>query len=195
MYEVGIWFIWLLDAAILALLALGAMIAIFIKRSKYQRESLGCIRAEILLPTGYAEYHTVPSDLNAKTLSIGNFIYFLNPDKRRWGKHPMNPFMGLSWLQVPIRVETWFKDVAEPMRETYDKIIATGAEIKAITREIQATTAAMQIQEIDERQEELTKAISNQPNKNIVYGVLGGGLLLNLLILFLLAQAVGVFGG
>ena len=192
MYEVGIWFIWLLDAAILAIIACAVLVMIFIKRGKYAKEAVGKIRAEIQLPTGWSEHHTVPIDDNAKSVTVGNFIYLLNPEKRRYGRHPMNPFMGLAWLQAPIRIESWAKDNPEPVRVTYDKTIATAAEIKAITREIQATTVAMQIQEIDARQKELTHAIANQPNKIIVYIGLGLCAIASIVCLVYIIQLAGI---
>lgn len=131
------------------------------------------IRAEIRLATGWSEFFVVPCEQNDKSVTIDNFIYILDPNKRRFGKHPMSPFLGLSWLQVPMRIETWDKDIPDPIRGNKDKeAVATAAEIKAMTREIQATTAAMQIQEIDAQQKELVRAISNQPNKMIVYVLL-----------------------
>lgn len=192
MYEVGSWFVYLLDVAILAILAFIVLVMIFIKRGRYAKDAIGKIRAEIQLPTGWSEYHTIPIDDNAKSVTINDFIYILNPDKRRFGKHPMSPFMGLMWLQVPIRVETWAKDITEPMRATYDKIIATSAEIMAMTREIQATTAAMQIQEIDARQKELTNAIANQPNRMIVYIGLGLCAIASIICLIYIIQLVGL---
>jgi len=192
MYEVGSWFVWLLDGAILAILFAVALILIFIKRNSNNKDALSKIRAEIILPTGWSEYHTVPCDVNAKTVSVGDYIYTLNPQKHRYGKHPMNPFMGLSWLQVPIRIETWMKDNTEPVRGDYSHQVATAAEIKAMTREIQATTAAMEIQEIDQRQKELTNAISNQPNKVIVYIGLALASLASIVSLILVWQLVSI---
>jgi len=195
MYEVGNWFIYLMDAAILTILAFIALVMIFIKRSQYAKDAVGKMQAEIQLPTGWSEYHIVPVDDNAKSVTVGNFIYLLNPEKRRYGKYPMSPFMGLRWLQVPIRIESWGKDNPEPIRQTYDKVIATSAEIKAMTREIQATTAAMQIQEIDARQKELTNAITNQPNKSIVYIGLGLAALASIVCVVYIVQLVELVAG
>lgn len=169
MYEVGPEFIILLDLAILAIIAFVIGIALFIKKGQYAKEAVGKLRAEIQLPTGWSEFHIVPIDDNAKSVTVDNFIYMINPEKRRFGVHPLRPFMGLAWLQSPIRIETWFKDNPEPMRQAYDATIATSAEIHAITREIQATDAAMRIQEMDARQQQLENALANQPNKTIVY--------------------------
>ena len=195
MYEVGTWFLWLMDAAILAILGFIVLVMVFIKRNRYAKDAVGKLSAEIQLPTGWSSYYTIPVDDNAKTVTIDDFIYFLNPEKRRFGKYPMAPFMGLKWLQVPIRIESWAKDNPEPIRWSYDKSVATSAEIKAMTREIQATTAAMQIQEIDARQQELTNAISNQPNKMIVYIGLGLCALASVICLVYIIQLAGLMTG
>lgn len=184
-YEVGIWFVYLIDFAVLAIFGMIALIFIFIKRNQYQKEAVHKIRAEIRLATGWSEYFVIPCEENDKSVTIDNFIYMLDPKKRRFGKHPMNPFMGLSWLQVPVRCETWDKDCPDPIRHKDDQTtVATSAEIKAMTREIQATTAAMLIQEIDAQQKELVKAIGNQPNKMVVYV---------LLVVSVLASVAGIF--
>ena len=190
MYEVGGWFVHLMNIGILALIATGAMIAILYKRGQYQKQAQVCIRAEIQLPTGWNEYHTVECDFNAKSLDIENFTYLLNSAHRRWDKHPRNPILGLTWLQVPIRIESWEKDNPEPIRPTYEKIIATAAEIKAISREVQAANSAMEIQEIDNRQKELINAITNQPNKMIVYVMLGAAVLISGISAFMLFQGL-----
>lgn len=195
MYEVGNWFIYLMDAAILAILAFILLVMMFIKRNKYAKDALNKIRAEIQLATGWNEYHIVPCADNDKSVEVGNFVYMLNPERRRYGKHPLSPFMGLSWLQVPIRIESWAKDNPEPIRPTYDKIVATSAEIKAMTREIQATTAAMQIQEIDARQKELTNAIANQPNKTVVYVMLGLCAVASVVCVVYIVQLVELIAG
>ncbi len=183
---------YLMNGAILAILFSIAIIAVLVKRSKYAKEANGSIRAEIQLPTGWSEYHTVPCNPDAKSVDVKDFTYMLNPARRRYGKHPMNPFMGLSWLQVPIRIESWYLDNPEPIKVPEDKIVATSAEIKAMTREIQATTAAMEIQEIEARQKELTNAILNQPNKTVVYVLLAAVSLVSIITLIVLAQLAGV---
>jgi hypothetical protein len=182
MYEVGSWYIYLLDGAILAIIGMVLMVVVIFKRGKYQKEAEQCIRCEIHLPTGWSEYYVVPCDISAKCVTVKDFIYTIDPHQRRYGKHPLNPFLGLGMLQVPVRIESWYQDNPEPMRQSYETTIATAAEIKAITREVSATTAAMQIQEIEARQNELVKAISNQPNKAVVY---------ILLIIAIIASVVG----
>ena len=190
-YEVGAWFIYLIDGAILAVIGIVLLILIMVKRGKYQKEATNCIRAEIQLPTGWSNYFTIPCDSNAKSVSIDNSIYLLDPNKRRWGRHPMNPFMGLTWLQVPIRIETWSKDIPEPLRLEQKTTIATADEIKAITREIQATNAAMMIQELESQQKELVNAISNQPNKILVYVLMGIAVAASIGSLIMIYQLAG----
>jgi len=125
MYEVGSWFVYLLDGAILAIIAFIALIMVFLKRNRYQKEAVNKLRAEIQLPTGWSDYFVVDVNDNARTVTVGKFVYFLNPEKRKYGKHPLNPFMGLSWLQVPIRTESWAKDNPEPIQASYE-VIETG---------------------------------------------------------------------
>jgi len=122
MYEVGSWFVYLLDGAIIAIIAFIALIMVFVKRNRYQKEAVNKLRAEIQLPTGWSDYFVVDVNDNARTVTVNNFIYFLNPEKRKYGKHPLNPFMGLSWLQVPIRTESWAKDNPEPIQASYEVI-------------------------------------------------------------------------
>jgi hypothetical protein len=130
MYEVGSWFVYLLDGAILAVLAFIAIVMVFVKRGQYAKQAEKSIRAEIQLPTGWSEYHVVPCDDNAREIEVrdgdkSSGKYMLNPERRRYGKHPMNPFMGLSWLQVPIRIEAWAKDNPEPIKPSYEFIEVT----------------------------------------------------------------------
>lgn len=52
MYQVGPWFVYLMNAAVLALIALGVLIGILKKRGEYAKVSAGKILAEVWLPTG-----------------------------------------------------------------------------------------------------------------------------------------------
>lgn len=206
MYEVGQWFVWIIDAAVIAVVGMFAMVFILYKRGVYQKKAVTCILAEILLPSGWPQYHIVPCAIDSRSISIdqgvdkdgkplGDFVYMLNPKRRRYTLYPQNPIMGLKWLQVPIRTETWFQDNPEPIQEDYSNKIATAAEIKAVTREIQATAVAMEVQEMEARQKELIKAISNQPAKMIVYIGLGCAALFSLVSLIIVAQMAGISMG
>lgn len=183
------WVTYVVDVAILLVIALAIMIAIFVKRNRYQREAETCIRAEIQLPTGWSKYYVVECDPNDKTISVENFLYALDPKNKRFGRHPLVPFMGLRILQVPIRVETWALDNPNPLRVDRQQAgDLTSMEIKAMTREIQAAAAAMHIQEIDERQQELTKTIMRIPDKIIVYVLCGAAAVFSLIGMVIIAQ-------
>lgn len=185
--------VYLMDLAFLAVLGIAALVAIFIKRGKYQKEAEGCIRGEIELPTGWTYYSVVECDMNAKSVTIDGYVYTLHPEYTRWGKHPLNPFMGIKALQVPIRVEKWFKDNTEPMhRPEDDTTIATAAMINAMVTEHVAVAAAMDIQEVNDRQKELTFAIANQPNKMVVYIGIGVAVLFSFIAMVIVAQLGGV---
>ena len=60
MYQVGPWFVYLMNAAVLALVALGIVIGILRKRGEYARVSAGKILAEVWLPTGRSVYVLAP---------------------------------------------------------------------------------------------------------------------------------------
>lgn len=188
MHEVGSWFVYLIDLAVLCILGMIALVLIFLKKGTYQKEAEGCVRAEIELPTGWAEYHIVPCEFNAKSVVVDNFEYLLHPKERRYGKHPMKPFMGISWLQVPIRRESWYLDNAEPIRKSYEEPVATAKEINAMRNEMAASTAAMEIEEIKAQSKVINRAIANQPNKWVVYGGIGGAILLGFITLVVVFQ-------
>ena len=190
MYEVGEWFVYLMNLAILAVLGVIVLIAILRKRGQYQKEAQLCVQAEVWQPTGWAEYHTVKCSMNAVTVDIGGFTYRLNPDKKRWGMHPRLPFIGLRSLQVPIRKETWYKDKPEPITDPKTNLSPlTAAELKAIQREGRATMAARHSQQLEAANKQVIEAIANQANKAYVYlglGIIGIGVVVMVVRLFLM---------
>lgn len=173
MYQVGIWFVHLMNVAILAIIGVVVLIAIYVKRGHYMRDATRCIQAEILLSTGWPEYHTVRCGASDEWVTIKGYAYKLDPTKRGWGLHPRIPFLGLTALQVAIRKETWYKDNPNPVHRDKEVPEVTAAEIHAKTREATAIAAGAQIVEMDARQKQLVNAIANQPNKVYVYLGLG----------------------
>lgn len=174
MYEVGPWFVHLMNLAILAIVGVVILVAILVKKGQYQKEAAKCIQVELLTATGWPEYHTVRCGIDDAWVKVGNAQYKLNPDQKRWGFHPRLPLMGLASLQAPIRKETFYKDnpnyVAFPEKKAPE---ITAAEIQAKTREAAAIAAGAEIVEIEARQHQLVEAIANQPNKMVVYVGLG----------------------
>ena len=175
MYEVGIWFVHLMNLAILSIVGVVIAVAILVKKGQYQKEAAKCIQAEMLTATGWPEYHTVKCGINDEWVKVGNGEYKLDPNHKRWGFHPRLPFMGLASLQVPIRRETWYKDAPKslPVFPQQNSPEITAAEIQAKTREAAAIAAGAEIVEIEARQRQLVDAITNQPNKMVVYVGLG----------------------
>lgn len=186
MYEVGAWFTWLLNGAVLAIVGLAVLIYVIRQKEHYRKEAETKIQAEIQLSTGFSEFHTVPCGISDKSVTIGGFEYFLNPNEIRWGMHPRNPVLGLRALQTPIRKESWAKDNANPIRPKYDKHLLTAAEMKALNNEVLAADLAMRIQESEARDKEMTRAMTNQPNKTYVYAglaAIGVGIVVMVIIL------------
>jgi len=174
MYTVGGWFVYLMNLAILAVVGIIVLVVIQVKKGQYLKDAAGKIQVEIWLATGYREYHTIPCDLNAKTITIGGSTYTLNPNRMRWGRHPRLPFMGLASMQVPIRLESWFQGVKEPIAHPQEQVNSLSAqELRALMRQGRATLIARHSQLLEAGQKGLVNAIANQPNKVVVYALLG----------------------
>lgn len=187
----------LIDIFIIMVAVTAVVILYHIKRNKYAREASHNIMCEIEQPTGFCEYHVLPCDLSADSVTINNIVYFLNPEHIRWGKYPLMPFMGFQSLQVPIRKEQWYQDNPNPKYAWTEEdglpYYVTGAIIDAKVKEIQASMIGMDIQEAEERQAELTYAITNQPNKLVVYILLGTTIVTLGVLSLMVAQIGGVF--
>lgn len=207
MYEVGSWFVILMNGAILAILGAVALVAIYVKRAQYQKEAEKSIQAEIIQPSGHSKFYTVRCGQDAKSVDIGGGTYYFDfpatdtsvPDQkkkvdplspesseeednvekpgneRRWGKHPVLPFMGLATLQVPIRKETWYLGNPLPQRLGPAPSTAyTALEIAAMKRGAISSAGTVKLAENEARQKQLQATIANQPNKNYVYAGLAG---------------------
>jgi hypothetical protein len=182
MYEVGPWFVYLMNLAILAIVAMIVLIYMRVKDGQYLREAEGCIQAEIIMPTGHSKFYTVKCGVNDEWIEVAGGRYKLNKDKREWGLHPRLPFMGIRSLQRQIRKETWYLDNPDPAHKKVETPAVTAAEIKAMVREAAAITAGAEAVELQARQKQMVEAIANQPNKTVVY-VLLAGIAIGLLVL------------
>lgn len=173
MYTVGIWFVHLMNIAILAIVAVIVLSYIQVKKGQYLREAATCIQCEIKMPTGHDEYHTVPLVVSAEWVEIKGINYNLPKEVKNWGLHPRLPFMGLRSLQVQIRKCTWYFDNPNPYYRDDKTPEVTAAEIGAMTKEATAVAAGIAAVELKSQQEQMIKAIANQPDKTIVYVMLG----------------------
>ncbi len=204
MYEVGAWFVYLMNGAILAILAVVALVAILVKRNQYAKEAKECILVEILMPTGWSVYRVVkplpdgwvkvgkgdyklavgednPGTLTDEERCQRRKEYKLNTAAKRWAYYPMRPFLGLKALQVPIRTESFYYNNPEPITWPEHRVKVTAVDAQAHTRQMDAMNVGVQIQESDARQKQLVEAINNQPNKIVVYIMLGGAILVGVM--------------
>jgi len=175
----------------LAVLLVAILMAIALwKKYNYEKDVLGKIKAEIRLPSGRSMYYYKPCEEEAETVDINQFTYFLNPHLKRWHKHPSTPFLGMKWLQSDIRTECWDLNVATPVHSAPSPISAS--EINAKIRQIQAIRMVAEEQELQASNEMVKMAIANQPNKWVVYGIAGAGLVATIATLVIVAQVGGV---
>ena len=173
MYTVGIWFVHLMNIAILAIVGIIILAYIQTKKGQYLTEAARCIQCEIKMPTGHDEYYTVPLEVSAEWVEIKGIKYNLPKDVKNWGLHPRLPFMGLHSLQVQIRKCTWYFNNPNPYYRDDKTPDVTAAEIGAMAKEATAVAAGIAAVELKSQQEQMVKAIANQPDKTVVYVMLG----------------------
>lgn len=171
MYTVGIWFVHLMNIAILAIVGVIVLGYIQAKKGQYLREAATQIQCEIKMPTGHDEYYTVPLEVSAEWVEIKGVKYNLPKGKevKNWGMHPRLPFMGLRSLQVQIRKCTWYFNNPNPFYRDDKTPEVTAAEIGAMSKEATAVAAGVAAVELKSQQEQMIKAIANQPDKTVVY--------------------------
>ena len=194
---------------------------LFLMSWRNVKNTEGKMIAEIWEPSGYPVRHLVKIEETGKTVEVGEITYCLSKEhgpeelktqthtypSRRYVLYPTKPFLGLKFLQVTLRIESWEKNNPEPIRPFYGRVdpkdgkfisgqlTVTGAEWSAQKREIQATTLAMSIQENEARQKEFMKVINNQPSKMIIYLGLGVCAIASIASAIMIFQVVGVVGG
>ena len=56
MYEVGSWFVWVINLAVLSFIGIGILIWVLRQRNKHARDAYGKVLAEVQLPTGRSIY-------------------------------------------------------------------------------------------------------------------------------------------
>lgn len=189
MYTVGSWFPHLMNLAILAIVAVAVFGALFYYKGKYANEARGKIMAEVRMPSGWDHYEIVRPFPDG-WVRIGKGDYKLAPEvadkikegnpqpftipSKRWAMYPMRPFMGLRWLQVPIRKESWYYGDPNPVMWPENQIQVTAVDAQAHTREMDAMKIGMAVQEAEARQSALLDAFRKIPDKTVIYVMLGG---------------------
>jgi len=173
MYTVGIWFVHLMNLAILAIVGVVILSYIQVKKGQYLKEAATHIQCEVKMPTGHDEFHTVPLEVSAEWVEIKGIKYNLPKEVKNWGLHPRLPFMGLRSLQVQVRKCTWYFNNPNPYYRDDKAPEVTAAEIGAMAKEATAVAAGVAAVELKSQQEQMVKAIANQPDKTVVYVMLG----------------------
>lgn len=199
--EAPAWMVYLIDLMVFVFFVLGV---VFLMAFNMYRKAQGKVVAEIWEPSGYPVRKLAEWDATGKTVEVDHCTYFLMKELSRQEKeelaeeginiYPSHRYTnyGIWPFKVILRIESWERDNPEPIRPRYDKPVMTAAEITASKNEIQATTLAMDIQENQERQKQLTSAIANQPNKMFVYILLGGTLFISFITLVIVLQFSGM---
>lgn len=211
MYTVGSWFIHLMNVAIVAIVGCVVLGIIFWKKNQYARQSQGRLMAEVKQPGGWPKYYVVRYSEDAKWVRLGRGDYMLpkgvrdNPENpedmsdvdrckqrgeyllkpsiKEWDWYPRRPFLGLRWLQVPIRKQSWYLDDPTPIVWPEYRVEVTAIDVQARTREMEAMLEGLETQEQEARQRQLTNALENQPNKLYVYLMVGVNIVLTVVIL------------
>jgi len=191
----------LIYAAVIAIAVAVLLVVAYIKKGQYEEEARGCILAEIKRETGWPLLKVVkPTPDGWVRVAKGDYRLPIakrkeakegeknNPDGQRllpvileWAFYPANPFLGLKVLRTPIRKQAWWENDPEPIVREEHRTEVTAADAQAHTREMDAMNIAIRIQEAEARQKQLQAALANQPNKMIVYVMLGIAILLSLI--------------
>lgn len=121
---------------------------------------------------------------------------------RHWVRWPLKPFLGVSFLQRTLRAEIWDEGNPESLRSFYGTINkegqfvghlhATASEITSIKNVAEAAGIVGQVEESRELQKIANKALTNQPNKMVVYIGLGAAIVGAIVIIFLIHQLAGL---
>ena len=206
MVEAPDWFVWTFNLLIFAVIFLCLL---FLKAWVEARKTKGKMLIDMREPTGFTERHLVKPDGSGSTITFENGVYALTkpPSKEtkenypriRFAKYPKNPFLGLPMFQTTLRLEEYQRDNPEPIHPFYGRIdkdgkfvdsqlTVTSTEWQAQKSVIQATGIAMSVQEREAREKEWQKAISNLPNKMIVYLGIGIGALASMICVILVYQ-------
>lgn len=204
--DIPAWLAWTLDILIVVVMILGLL---FVQMIMNARKTAGRIMAEIWMPNGETPRKLVKLDPVGDTVTIDNKAYRLRKPKsreeeerdketghyypsKRFVQYPANPLMGLRMLTSQVRIESWEYDNPEPIRPFYGRVdengkfvesqlTVTSTEWTAQKSVIQATQIAMRVQEREAKEKEWLKAMTNLPNKMILY-IMGGAAVIGIIV-------------
>ena len=148
------------------------------KRSRYNKETLNHIKG-VYFSEGAAEPEVlilaVGADGSEVTAPHGHRIgtYFLNRKAMFDTMYPEKPFMGLWFIQVPIKTQWWDRDNPEPLTSYKHEPVATPESIFAASDTNYMFALRQAKNELEAGRKELLKAQANKLNANAVYLLLG----------------------
>jgi len=166
----------------LSLLILGGLIFViaiivvfflFSKHSQYMKEATNKLKVYILPETGAMEIKVISIDFSRHVISIpdGENMprYFFNKENTWTSRYPNDPFLGMTWLCVPIASAIYFKGnpepatshPLEPLVTSYSIAAAIDEEFELVLKKISATMLALE--------KRLTEALTHHLNKGVVY--------------------------
>lgn len=148
------------------------------KRSRYIRETQNHIKC-VYFSEGAAEPESIILPVGADGTEVqaphGHRVgtYFLNRKAMFDTPYPEKPFMGLWFIQVPIKTQWWDRDNPEPLTSYKHEPVATPEAIfhSGDTNYMFALRQAKN--ELEAGRRELLKAQANKLNSNAVYLLLG----------------------
>jgi len=109
-----------------------------------------------------------------------------------WDRYPAKPWLGMGWLQVPIRKQDWWENNPEPIVRPKYRIEVTAADAQAHTREMDAQNLGIRIQEAEARQKQFMELLTNPKPPMIVLILIGANILVSIIGLLV---AMGKIGG
>lgn len=177
------------------------LIGLFIKCWWNMRRTRGCMVAEIWEPSGDTTRELVKPDPTGHTVAVDNLVYRLprelsDEEIKKFAEKGVRIYPRKRWMfmrnlplpAIPLRVESWERNNPEPIRPFYGRVTEKGefddSQLTVTASEWNIQKSAMRAaelgtfyQEMAAMTKEWTRAMTNLPNKIIVYLGLGAAAL------------------
>lgn len=163
---------------VLITLFIFAVIFTFIKRSQYTKDVKGKIKCVFLPETGTTYSRVVDVKLTGHEVAAPKDHhlprYYFNKENTWYTPYPDNPFLGLTFIQVPISTAYYFEDNPEPItsQATKEPHVATSSMIFASIDSAFALVVNELDAELQKTKKALLDALSHKLSKPLVYGLL-----------------------
>lgn len=100
------------------------------------------------------------------------------PAIREWARYPSTPFLGLKAIQTEIRTQDWYLNNPEPITPSDHRTVVTAVDAAMHTREMDAQSVGIKIQELETHQRTILDALAKLPNATILYIGIGAAVLI-----------------